>query len=141
MLALALVTLAARTVAAAPPDATALVAKMKQALEPPKSSLRQLKLSISGEDGGTTQWTLAQARKTLDGKGRMLTVLLTPKEERGVASLLIDGDKKTPPERALYIPTIRRVRTLTPAEPTSRSWARTSSTPTWDSSACATSTV
>jgi hypothetical protein len=115
MLALALVTLAARTVAAAPPDGTALVAKMKEALEPPKASLRQLKLSISGEDGGTTQWTLAQARKTLDGKGRMLTVLLTPKEERGVASLLIDGDKKTPPERALYIPTIRRVRTLTPA--------------------------
>jgi hypothetical protein len=115
MLALAVVTLAAGSVTAAPPDVAGLVSKMKEALEPPKSSLRQLKLSISGEDGGTTQWTLAQARKKIDGKGRMLTVLLTPKEERGVASLLIDGDKETKPERALYIPTIRRVRTLTPA--------------------------
>ena len=112
---MALLTLAARSVAAAPPDAAALVSKMKAALEPPKSSLRQMKLSISGEDGGTTQWTLAQARKTIDGKGRMMTVLLSPKEERGVASLLIDGDKQTKPVRALYIPTIRRVRTLTPA--------------------------
>ena len=115
MLALALLTVAGRSLAAVPPDVNTLVAKMKAALEPPKASLRQLKLSISGEDGGTTQWTLAQARKHIDGKGRMLTVLLAPKEERGVASLLIDGDKQTKPVRALYIPAIRRVRTLTPA--------------------------
>ena len=112
---MAVLTLVARSVGAASPDVNTLVSKMKAALEPPKSSLRQLKLSISGEDGGTTQWTLAQARKTIDGKGRMLTVLLSPKEERGVASLLIDGDKQTKPVRALYIPAIRRVRTLTPA--------------------------
>ena len=112
---MAVLTLVAGSVAAAPPDVNALVSKMKAALEPPKSSLRQLKLSISGEDGGTTQWTLAQARKTIDGKGRMLTVLLTPKEERGVAFLLIDGDKQKKPEEALWIPAIRRVRTLTPA--------------------------
>src|SRR5262249_7001058 len=115
MLALARVPLTAGSVAAAPPDVADVVSKMKETLEPPKASLRQLKLSISGEDGGTTQWTLAQARKKIDGKGRMLTVLLSPKEERGVASLLIDGDKQTKPEGALYIPTIRRVRTLTPA--------------------------
>src|SRR5262245_47862006 len=115
LLAMALLTLVARSVAAAPPDVNTLVSNMKAALEPPKASLRQLKLSISGEDGGTTQWTLAQARKKIDGKSSMLTVLLSPKEERGVASLLIDGDKQTKPERALYIPTIRRVRTLTPA--------------------------
>src|SRR5262249_50735949 len=88
MLALALLTVAGRSLAAVPPDVNTLVAKMKAALEPPKESLRQLKLSISGEDGGTTQWTLAQARKNTDGRGRMLTVLLAPKEERGVASLL-----------------------------------------------------
>src|SRR5262249_21933395 len=115
MLALALAMAAAGSVAAAPPDVNTLVSKMKDALEPPKSSLRQLKLSISGEDGGTTQWTLAPARKKIDGRGRMVPVLLTPKEERGAASLLIDGDKQTKPVRALYIPAIRRVRTLTPA--------------------------
>jgi Outer membrane lipoprotein-sorting protein len=99
------------TTAADAPDVTTLVAKMKAALEPPKSSLRQMKLSISGEDGGTTQWSLAQARKTVDGQGRMLNVVLAPADDRGIASLVIDGK---PPVTALYVPAVRRVRTLVP---------------------------
>jgi hypothetical protein len=94
-----------------PPDVNSLVSKMKAALEPPKSSLRQIKLSISGEDGGTTQWTLAQARKTIDGQSRMLNVVLAPADDRGIASLVLDGK---PPVTALYVPAVRRVRTLVP---------------------------
>jgi hypothetical protein len=96
---------------AEPPDVKSLVSKMKAALEPPKSSLRQIKLSISGEDGGTTQWSLAQARKTIDGQGRMLNVVLAPADDRGIASLVLDGK---PPVTALYVPAVRRVRTLVP---------------------------
>jgi hypothetical protein len=114
MLALVVLAAIARSGAAASPDVDTLVARMKAALEPPKSSVRQLKLSISGEDGGTTQWILAQARKTVDGRGRILTVLLAPSAERGVESLLIDGDKTVAPVSAVYIPAVRRVRTLTP---------------------------
>ena len=99
------------TRAADAPDVNTLVAKMKAALEPPKSSLRQMKLSISGEDGGTTQWSLAQARKAVEGQGRILNVVLAPASDRGIASLVIDGK---PPTTALYIPFIRRVRTLVP---------------------------
>ncbi len=113
---LALMTaLVAPAVAADPPDAATLAAKMKTALEPPKSSLRQMKLSISGDAGGTTQWTVAQARKTIDGQGRILNVLLAPADDRGIASLQIEGAGGNAPVTALYVPTIRRVRTLTPA--------------------------
>ncbi|HJW68158.1 MAG TPA: outer membrane lipoprotein-sorting protein [Candidatus Binatia bacterium] len=115
-LALILVPLLAAPAHAAPlPDAATIVAKMKAALEPPKASVRQLKLSISGEDGGTTQWTLAQARKTLNGQGRMLMVVLAPQSDRGITGLIIDGKGGQPAETALWIPVIRRVRTLTPA--------------------------
>lgn len=100
--------------AADPPDVAALVARMKAAVEPPKSSLRQMNLSISGEvTGGTSQWSLAQARKTVDGQGKILNVLLAPASSRGIASLVIDS---TPPETALYVPAIGRVRTLVPLD-------------------------
>jgi hypothetical protein len=113
LLALAVVVRLAQPGAAADaPEIGTLVAKMKAALEPPRSSLRQMQLSISGEDGGTTQWSLAQARKRVEGQARMLSVLLAPASDRGIASLVIDGK---PPATALYIPAVRRVRTLTPA--------------------------
>jgi hypothetical protein len=81
--------------------------------EPAKASIRQLNLSISGETGGTTQWTVAQPRKVVDGQGRMLNVLLAPAGSRGIASMTIDG---TPPETALFVPMVRRVRTLVPRD-------------------------
>jgi hypothetical protein len=102
-----------RTAAGAPPDVGTLVARMKAALEPPASSVRLLTLSISAEDGGTTRWSLAQARKTVDGQARILNVLLAPAGSRGITSLIIDG---TPPKTALYIPAVRRVRTLVPLD-------------------------
>src|SRR5262249_19255383 len=116
LLGLILVPVLASSAHAAPlPDAATIVAKMKEALEPPKASVRELKLSISGQDGGTTQWTLAEARKVLNGQGRLLVVVLTPQADRGIASLLIDGKGGQPPDTGLWIPVVRRVRTLTPA--------------------------
>src|SRR4029453_2471914 len=49
--------------AAEPPDVATLVARVKAALEPPKASIRQLNLAISGETGGTTQGTAGPARQ------------------------------------------------------------------------------
>lgn len=99
--------------AADPPDIGTLVSRMKAALEPPKSSVRRVNLTISAEDGGTTQWSIAQARKTVDGQGRILNVLLAPPGSRGIASLIIDGPRA---ETALYVPLVRRVRTLFPRD-------------------------
>src|SRR5262245_29054334 len=101
------------TLATEPPDVATLVARVKAAMEPPKSSIRQLNLSISGEMGGTTQWTVAQARKVVEDHGRILNVLLAPASNRGIASLAIDGN---PPETQLFVPWVRRVRTLIPRD-------------------------
>ena len=101
LLGLALLSIIAAPAQAALPDAATIVAKMKAALEPPKASVRQQKLSISGEDGGTTEWTLAEARKSLNGQGRMLLAVLSPQSDRGISSLLIDGKDGQRPETAL----------------------------------------
>jgi hypothetical protein len=114
LLALTLVAGLVRAGAAAdPPDANDLIARMKAAMEPAQSSLRQIDLSISGEGGGTTQWSVAQARKVIDGQGRILNVLLAPASQRGIASLMVDA---TPAETLLWVPSIRRVRTLVPRD-------------------------
>ncbi len=96
-----------------PPPIEALVTRMKQALEPPVASLRRLTLSVSGEDGTTTQWTLVQARKVVAGQGRILMVVLSPPASRGITSLIVDG---TPPQTELYVPAVRRVRTIVPLD-------------------------
>jgi hypothetical protein len=114
--ALVVLCLAATVAAAATadaPDVNDLVARMKAVLEPPQSSVRKLDLTINGDDGSLTKWVIAQARKTIDGGPRMLTVVLAPAGARGIASIVIDG---TPPETALYTPTVRRVRTLVPQD-------------------------
>ena len=129
--------LAASAIAAEPPTSTPWSARVKTALEPAEASIRQLNLSISGETGGTTQWSVAQARKVVDGQGRILNVLLAPAGSRGIASMTIDGN---PPETALFVPWVRRVRTLIPGTATRRSSAPTSRTSTSASSAARTST-
>lgn len=114
LVALTLVAGLVRAVAAAdPPDVATLIGRIKTAMEPAKSSLRQIDLAISGEDGGTTQWSLAQARKVIDGQGRILNVLLAPASSRGIASLMVDGE---PAETLVWVPSIRRVRTLFPRD-------------------------
>jgi len=108
--------LAATVAGAAPadaPDVNDLVARMKATLEPPKSSVRKLDLTISGDRGDPSRWVIAQARKTIDGRPRMLTLVLAPPSARGIASIVIDG---TPPETALYMPAVRRVRMLVPQD-------------------------
>jgi hypothetical protein len=114
LLALTLVTGLVRAgTAADPPEVNELIARMKAAMEPAKSSLRQIELTISGQDGGTTQWSLAQARKVIDGQARILNVLLAPASSRGIASLMVDGN---PAETLLWVPSVRRVRTLFPRD-------------------------
>lgn len=106
------------TTTAAPPDAATLAAKMKTALEPARASVRKMTLTISptGGPGGSaaTVYTTVQARKTVGGRARMLTAILTPADERGIANLVVDGDKTHVDVTKVWLPVIRRVRTLTP---------------------------
>lgn len=99
--------------AADPPKIDELVSRMKMAMEPASSSVRQIDLAISGETGGTTQWSVAQARKVIDGQGRILNVLLAPASQSGIASVMVDSN---PAETLLWVPSVRRVRTLIPRD-------------------------
>jgi hypothetical protein len=55
-----------------------------------------------------------QARKRVNGGGRMVTVLQSPQDLRGIAWLLQDGPGET--VQSLWEPYIRRVRKLIPVE-------------------------
>lgn len=114
LLAIALVVGLVRAGAAAdPPGINELVGRMKMAMEPASSSVRQIDLAISGETGGTTRWSVAQARKVIDGQARILNVLLAPASQSGIASLMVDSN---PAETLLWVPSVRRVRTLIPRD-------------------------
>jgi hypothetical protein len=99
---------------AAPPDAATILSQMKQALEPPRSSLRRLDLTIHGDFGEATTIVLGQARKRVDGRNRILTVVLAPDDARGVALLIQEGDERVSDVQWAYVPFVRRVRKLTP---------------------------
>lgn len=109
--------LAAAPVAAAAPDGNALIQKMRDALEPPRASTRTVKIVLNAvaPHTETVEWTAGQARKRLADGSRILTVLLAPEDERGIALLVQEGQKK-PDLKWLYIPSVRRVRALVPAD-------------------------
>jgi len=111
-LALALV---ASTAGAAGPDAKALVAKMKDAFEPAKSSARTVTLTVTNE-GTSSQVVLGQARTTSGGGKQVLTVVLAPAELRGMAYLIQEQPQGPNDKIWTYIPAIGRVRTLVSPE-------------------------
>jgi hypothetical protein len=96
------------------PDADTIIKGMNTALEPPRSSTRKVVLTISGIDNETTDWTVVQARKPVNGKPRTLTVLMQPTDSRGIASVIHDGNKDGVDDLALYVPFIRRTREMVP---------------------------
>jgi hypothetical protein len=114
---LALVLYSAPASAATPPDVGKLVRRMKVALEPARPSVRKLTITISAQDGEATRWVVGQARKQLKDGSRILTVILAPPDQKGTAFLMLEGRSGTSGvEQAVYIPAVRRVRTLLPVE-------------------------
>jgi hypothetical protein len=100
---------------AAPPTAATIVGKMKQALEPPKSSLRKLTLSVS-QGGETSTVQLGEARGASGAKSHVLIVVLSPSDLKGTAFLVREEQTGPNDTTAAYIPWIRRVRTLVAPE-------------------------
>jgi len=107
--------LVASAAGAAGPDAKALVAKMKDAFEPAKSSARTVTLTVTNE-GTSTQVVLGQARTTSGGGKQVLTVVLAPAELRGMAYLIQEQPQGPNDKIWNYIPAIGRVRTLVSPE-------------------------
>lgn len=98
--------------AAEPPEA--VLQRMKRWLEPDKASTRRLTMTVQS---GTqvAVWKAGQARAALGGSNWVLTVLLEPKDLRGIA-LLIQERADQPANEWLYLPYLRRVRRVLPVD-------------------------
>src|SRR5438045_3974900 len=114
---LATLLLAAAPAIAASPDAGTLVQKMRDALEPPRASTRKVTIVLNAVAPATetVQWTAGQARKRLSDGRRILTVMLAPASERGIA-LLVQEQPKKADLQWFYLPAVRRTRTLVRAD-------------------------
>lgn len=100
----------ASRVAAAPPDAAAVLKKMKAALEPVKPSTRTMTFTVhSAAFGENTQILARQARKTLSDGQRSVTVIVSPQTLKGITILVMEQTGKANAEY-LYFPALRRVR-------------------------------
>jgi outer membrane lipoprotein-sorting protein len=101
---------------AAPPTAEQIVTQMKAALEPDKPSIRRMTMTVH-QGSETRPFTLVQARKRLPDGARSLTVLLEPDDAKGLAYLVAEKQPgETESREWLYLPVVRRVRELAPAE-------------------------
>lgn len=105
----------ATPVFAAPPEVQTVVRQMKEALEPARSSIREVAITVSDQDAQKASWTARQARKQqANGKWTLLEVL-TPETTKGNA-LLIWERQDGPNTQWWYPPALRRVRELVPVE-------------------------
>jgi outer membrane lipoprotein-sorting protein len=113
LVALALATTS--TANAAAPDVKTIVGKLKAALEPEKSSVRKVTLTVT-QGGATSEVQLGQARgKAADGN-RILNVVLAPADLRGTAYLVQEAPAGATNKQWAWVPAIGRVRTLVSPE-------------------------
>lgn len=96
-------------------SADAIIGQMKAALEPTKPSLRRIDMTVK-QGGEQRRFTLVQARKALPDGNRSLTVMVAPDDAKGLAYLVAEKPKGQDNVEWLYIPVVRRVRQLVPAE-------------------------
>jgi outer membrane lipoprotein-sorting protein len=111
----ALVLVAAAATAAGPPDVATVVARMKQAVEPPKASLRKMTLTVA-QGASTSTVVLGQARGKLAEGDRILTVVVAPADLRGTAYLIQEQAASDENLQWAYVPAIGRVRTVVSPE-------------------------
>jgi hypothetical protein len=92
-------------------DGAAVVKQMKAALEPERSTVRQITLKVSGAEGAATSVTLGEARGRVGDTTRILAVVLAPASLRGTAYLIQHGagDENV---QWVYLPTVGRVRKI-----------------------------
>lgn len=111
----ALALVAVSNAIAAAPDAKTLVARAKLALEPPKSSIRKMTLSVT-QDGATSEVQLGQVRGSSGEGNRILNVVLGPAELRGMAYLVQEAPAGASNKQWVWLPAIGRVRALVSPE-------------------------
>jgi len=90
-----------------------IVQEMKKVFEPDRPSVRKIDISVSGEQHREVKWEARKASRTLPEGKRTLIVLLEPRDVRGNALLVQEGNDRTAVEW-VYVPFVRRVRKIEP---------------------------
>lgn len=96
------------------PDAVTIVTRMRQALAPPVPSVRMMTLTVRPRQGSQSHLRLAQARATIDGSNRMLTVVLMPHSQAPGIALLDEETSSNTAVEQIYLPAEHRVQQFTP---------------------------
>jgi outer membrane lipoprotein-sorting protein len=112
LVATALLAFSALPAAAEAPDGATIASRMQAALQPARPSVRQLAIEVSAQHGENARWTAGQARKWINGRSQMVTVMLAPQDVQGISFLVLessDGDHTI----HMYLPSLRRTRMLT----------------------------
>ena len=99
---------------AAPPDAATVVSKMRAALEPERTSVRKLTMTVTGPGGDASQITVGAARKKVGPAPRLVMVVLAPEGLRGTTFLVEEATAEN--VLWLYVPAIGRTRKLVSPE-------------------------
>jgi len=92
-------------------DAAQIARRARAALYPDLPSTRTIGISVRTSDGAVATWTGRQARKNVDGRPSVLTVLERPEGVAGIA-ILAEALDENMDAQWVYIPAVRRVRRL-----------------------------
>lgn len=93
------------------PSVQVLLKQLKQAFEPSRPSVRTIVVTNTDPKGQVDQWQMGEARKNLANGKRILLVMQTPADTRGIADLIWERPGKN--DRIfVYLPFIRRVREI-----------------------------
>lgn len=100
--------------AAEQPAATEIMRVVKSVLDPRRSGVRELTLSLSSSDGADRQWRARQAWKTSEsGLNRFALVMKSPMEVRGSA-MLVEERRQASNVQWVWLPAVGRVRKIVP---------------------------
>jgi hypothetical protein len=94
------------------PSVATLLARAKAAMHPQRASISEVTIITRSPSGESIQWTGRQARKRIEDRPAMLTVLLHPESVAGFAVLVRGGEAESTDEQWVYMPPVRRTRRL-----------------------------
>lgn len=114
MIAALMLSLAA-TALAAGGDGARVIEQMRAALEPERSTVRQITFRVSGADGTVTPVIVGEARGRVGGTTRLLAVVLAPASLRGMSYLIQHGSGDINVQW-VYLPIVGRVRKISSPE-------------------------
>ena len=104
-----------RVACAAGSDGAAVIEQMRAALEPERSTVRQITFKVSGSGGGVTPVIVGEARGRVGDTTRILAVVLAPPSLRGMSYLIQHGAGDADVQW-LFIPIVGRVRKIVSPE-------------------------